>query len=144
MTSTIVKVIWADFGSIRTYNNNKARRNAGFAVRTRLELATYGVTGRYSNQLNYRTNCDCTRLPLQEAHIRFLSQKRLQKYCVFLNYQNFLHFFCIFSFLSISSHPRFIFAKCFLSFKVYISSSYHSHIILKSYIRIVKVRRVVK
>ncbi len=26
-----------------------------FAVRTRLELATYGVTGRYSNQLNYRT-----------------------------------------------------------------------------------------
>ena len=28
---------------------------AGLAVRTRLELATYGVTGRYSNQLNYRT-----------------------------------------------------------------------------------------
>ena len=26
------------------------------AVRTRLELATYGVTGRYSNQLNYRTS----------------------------------------------------------------------------------------
>ena len=25
------------------------------AVRTRLELATPGVTGRYSNQLNYRT-----------------------------------------------------------------------------------------
>ncbi len=37
------------------YNNNKARKIAGFAVRTRLELATYGVTGRYSNQLNYRT-----------------------------------------------------------------------------------------
>ena len=36
-------------------NNNKARKIAGFAVRTRLELATYGVTGRYSNQLNYRT-----------------------------------------------------------------------------------------
>ena len=47
--------IWADFGSNRTYNNNKARISAGFAVRTRLELATYGVTGRYSNQLNYRT-----------------------------------------------------------------------------------------
>ena len=47
--------IWADFGQIRTYNNNKARISAGFAVRTRLELATYGVTGRYSNQLNYRT-----------------------------------------------------------------------------------------
>ena len=46
---------WADFGSITTRNNNKARISAGFAVRTRLELATYGVTGRYSNQLNYRT-----------------------------------------------------------------------------------------
>ena len=48
--------IWADFVQIRTYNNNKARIFAGFAVRTRLELATYGVTGRYSNQLNYRTS----------------------------------------------------------------------------------------
>ncbi len=47
--------IWADFGSITMCNNNKARISAGFAVRTRLELATYGVTGRYSNQLNYRT-----------------------------------------------------------------------------------------
>ena len=28
------------------------------AVRTRLELATPGVTGRYSNQLNYRTNLE--------------------------------------------------------------------------------------
>jgi hypothetical protein len=28
-----------------------------FAVRTGLEPATHGVTGRYSNQLNYRTNC---------------------------------------------------------------------------------------
>jgi hypothetical protein len=27
-----------------------------FAVRTGLEPATHGVTGRYSNQLNYRTN----------------------------------------------------------------------------------------
>ena len=27
----------------------------GFAVRTRLELATPCVTGRYSNQLNYQT-----------------------------------------------------------------------------------------
>ena len=49
--------IWADFGSITMCNNNKARISAGFAVRTRLELATYGVTGRYSNQLNYRTRC---------------------------------------------------------------------------------------
>ena len=28
-----------------------------FAVRTGLEPATPGVTGRYSNQLNYRTIC---------------------------------------------------------------------------------------
>ena len=26
------------------------------AVRTRFELATFGVTGRHSNQLNYRTS----------------------------------------------------------------------------------------
>ena len=30
-----------------------------FAVRTGLEPATHGVTGRYSNQLNYRTNTLC-------------------------------------------------------------------------------------
>ena len=41
------------------------------AVRTRLELATYGVTGRYSNQLNYRTRCSTF-------------QKRVQRYCFFL------------------------------------------------------------
>ena len=28
------------------------------AVRTRLELATPGVTGRYSNHLNYRTSIE--------------------------------------------------------------------------------------
>jgi hypothetical protein len=32
---------------------------AGLAVRTGLEPATLGVTGRYSNQLNYRTNTLC-------------------------------------------------------------------------------------
>ena len=32
-------------------------QNQLFAVRTGLEPATPGVTGRYSNQLNYRTNC---------------------------------------------------------------------------------------
>jgi hypothetical protein len=30
---------------------------AFLAVRTGLEPATHGVTGRYSNQLNYRTSC---------------------------------------------------------------------------------------
>ena len=29
------------------------------AERTRLELATSGVTGRHSNQLNYRSICYC-------------------------------------------------------------------------------------
>ena len=31
------------------------KRTCSFAVRTGLEPATPGVTGRYSNQLNYRT-----------------------------------------------------------------------------------------
>ena len=34
-----------------------SRTKSAFAVRTGLEPATPGVTGRYSNQLNYRTNC---------------------------------------------------------------------------------------
>ena len=72
---------WADFGSITTRNNNKARRNAGFAVRTRLELATYGVTGRYSNQLNYRTGCSSF-------------QKRVQRYCFFMTCANFFEKKC--------------------------------------------------
>ena len=37
---------------------SRAERLWIFAVRTRLELATLGVTGRYSNQLNYRTSFD--------------------------------------------------------------------------------------
>ena len=36
---------------------NKLRSFLRLAVRTGLEPATPGVTGRYSNQLNYRTNC---------------------------------------------------------------------------------------
>ena len=45
--------------------NNKALPiGRAAAVRTGLEPATPGVTGRYSNQLNYRTshlvlNCEC-------------------------------------------------------------------------------------
>ena len=40
-------------------NNKPDDFSSGFvilAVRTGLEPATHGVTGRYSNQLNYRTN----------------------------------------------------------------------------------------
>ncbi len=61
------------------------------AVRTRLELATYGVTGRYSNQLNYRTIWYVFR-----STDVLLSQKRVQNYCFFLIYANvgviFLYF----------------------------------------------------
>ena len=41
--------------SVVLYSVELMDRKEG-AVRTRLELATYGVTGRYSNQLNYRTS----------------------------------------------------------------------------------------
>ncbi len=34
---------------------SRLKFQAAFAVWTRLELATLGVTGRYSNQLNYHT-----------------------------------------------------------------------------------------
>ena len=46
------------FLSASTISNKKSPvlRLSFFAVRTRFELATSGVTGRHSNQLNYRTN----------------------------------------------------------------------------------------
>jgi hypothetical protein len=38
------------------HNKKKGKHNLPLlAVRTGLEPATHGVTGRYSNQLNYRT-----------------------------------------------------------------------------------------
>ena len=59
----------------------------GFAVRTGLEPATPGVTGRYSNQLNYRTICsDFMRFPLT----------RMQRYVFFLYLQIFSDFFSAF------------------------------------------------
>ena len=63
------------------------------AVRTGLEPATPGVTGRYSNQLNYRTNLF--------SLMRF-SQTRMQMYAFFLNPQIFSFFF--FSFLLTQLH----------------------------------------
>ena len=47
------------------------------AVRTRLELATPCVTGRYSNQLNYRTelyDCDLSVSGIAEAKITPFSE----------------------------------------------------------------------
>jgi hypothetical protein len=55
------------------------------AERTGLEPATPGVTGRYSNQLNYRSafpaSKPCSALPLGEAHFNdfFSYVKRLGK-----------------------------------------------------------------
>ena len=52
---------------VRSDNKNKKaseKISKAFAVRTGLEPATPGVTGRYSNQLNYRTICsDFMRFP---------------------------------------------------------------------------------
>ena len=51
-----------DTGSLAESLHRKKRaphlRERLSAVRTRLELATPGVTGRYSNRLNYRTSPD--------------------------------------------------------------------------------------
>ena len=56
------------------------------AVRTRLELATPCVTGMYSNQ---------TELPDQSCFFWcFISQKRVQKYAHFLNWQNIFSNMC--------------------------------------------------
>ena len=57
------------------------------AVRTGLEPATPGVTGRYSNQLNYRTNL---------FSLMHFSQTRMQMYVFFLNLQIFSFFFSVF------------------------------------------------
>ena len=44
---------------------------AFFAVRTGLEPATPGVTGRYSNQLNYRTNISAKTLRFSKGMQRY-------------------------------------------------------------------------
>ncbi len=58
-----------------------------FAVRTGLEPATPGVTGRYSNQLNYRTNL---------FRLMRFSRTRLQRYAKNRNLQIFCVLFCVF------------------------------------------------
>ena len=44
---------WLRQEGVKTFKSNK---NKMLAERTGLEPATPGVTGRYSNQLNYRSN----------------------------------------------------------------------------------------
>ena len=57
---------------------NSDSQNRSFAVRTGLEPATPGVTGLYSNQLNYRTSqpffelCKCLMLVLRIFSDSFL------------------------------------------------------------------------
>ena len=52
MNNTGTQIVSATKWTIHKKPRAEAR---GFAVRTGLEPATSGVTGRYSNQLNYRT-----------------------------------------------------------------------------------------
>ena len=53
-----------------------------FAVRTGLEPATPGVTGRYSNQLNYRTNCSVLKRFCRTRMQRYAKNRNLQIFCV--------------------------------------------------------------
>ena len=55
LRNAIIVPLWAKNSRSESPSHKKTPMRVFFAVRTRLELATYGVTGRYSNQLNYRT-----------------------------------------------------------------------------------------
>ena len=59
------------------------------AVRTGLEPATPGVTGRYSNQLNYRTKDFCKEELICFAKDSLLFRLRVQSYCEILKSTNF-------------------------------------------------------
>ena len=61
------------------------------AVRTGLEPATLGVTGRYSNHLNYRTRLCAPRTPfdLSLRMPRFVPRLRVQSYIDLIESTNF-------------------------------------------------------
>ena len=96
------------------------------AVRTRLELATPCVTGRYSNQLNYRTSFK--KLPgllasaQRSEHRGFVSRLRVQSYSLFWNRANFsATFFEVFLTLFITGTIKFqifsvLYAQYFFNF----------------------------
>ncbi len=100
------------------------------AVRTRLELATPCVTGRDSNQLNYRTSFK--KLPgllasaQRSEHRGFVSRLRVQSYSLFWNRANFsTTFFEVFlTFLS-PAPSSFKFSACYTLniFSTFFSSS---------------------
>ncbi len=60
----------------------KVKELVFFAVRTGLEPATPGVTGRYSNQLNYRTNCSVLKRFCLTRMQRYAKNRNLQIFCV--------------------------------------------------------------
>lgn len=72
-------------------HTKKLQRNlveAFLAVRKGLEPSTPGVTGRYSNQLNYRTKL---------VNCNHFSELRMQRYAFFHILQIFFRNFVIFS-----------------------------------------------
>ena len=79
------------------------------AVRTGLEPATPGVTGRYSNQLNYRTNCSDLCVFLERGC------KGTQKIGISKFFAHFLLIFLLFDF----DFAFFILGKVFLQFRDY-------------------------
>jgi hypothetical protein len=63
---------------------------AGLAVRTGLEPATLGVTGRYSNQLNYRTNTLCG----AKITLFFIPQNNLYEFNILKSSQSPVCVYC--------------------------------------------------
>ena len=78
-----------------------------FAVRTGLEPATPGVTGRYSNQLNYRTNCSVLCVFLERGC------KGTQK----IGTTKFFAYFLLKNFLFDLNHPLFFLYLRLLQFR---------------------------
>ena len=75
------------------------------AVRTGLEPATPGVTGRYSNQLNYRTNCSDLCVFLERGC------KGTQKIGTSKFFAYFFAFFCYLTSISLFSSSAFTFSS---------------------------------
>ena len=94
-----------------------------FAVRTGLEPATPGVTGRYSNQLNYRTNL---------FRLMRFSRTRMQRYAKNRNLQIFCVLFC--NFLSFDlNFSLLVLGLCFLQFWYYNLENAVIHLSLNSF-----------
>ena len=75
---------------VRTHKKSLEPKLKAFAVRTGLEPATSGVTGRYSNQLNYRTKV--VRTSFSKASAKVLLFFELTKFFGRKMHKN-MHFF---------------------------------------------------